>query len=87
MALADLNVRAPLDVFLCTCECVPHFAPTQAWHREKPNAILVNNYDRFIGPNGAKTRVLVPLCGKTVDMPYLAQRGKHDMDLTDEPPR
>lgn len=54
------------------------FAPNpQAWHREKPNAILVDNYDTFIGPNGASVRVLVPLCGKTVDMPYLAQRGTY----------
>ncbi|CAM9156361.1 unnamed protein product, partial [Ectocarpus sp. 6 AP-2014] len=51
-----------------------------AWHREKPNEILVKNYDAFMRPTdgqkpGAAARVLVPLCGKTVDMPYLAQKG------------
>ncbi|CAB1115106.1 unnamed protein product [Ectocarpus sp. CCAP 1310/34] len=51
-----------------------------AWHREKPNEILVKNYDDFMRPTdgqkpGAAARVLVPLCGKTVDMPYLAQKG------------
>lgn len=63
---------------------------SQAWHRSKPNEFLVMYMDRFMGPNDeldkpiaaqAKQtvkhhRVLVPLCGKTVDMPYLADKGQ-----------
>lgn len=55
----------------------------QAWHRLQPNARLVDHYDRFLAPDktqksGDETshRVLVPLCGKSVDMPYLGERGK-----------
>lgn len=41
----------------------------------------MKNYDAFMRPTdgqkpGAAARVLVPLCGKTVDMPYLAQKGE-----------
>lgn len=70
-------VKPPDKASANLCARISRFAPNpQAWHREKPNAILVDNYDRFIGPNEPEARVLVPLCGKTVDMPYLAQRGK-----------
>lgn len=56
------------------------FAPnSQAWHREKPNEILVTFYDEFMGSHEGSARVLAPLCGKSVDMPYLAQRGEQDL--------
>lgn len=44
------------------------------FHEGQPNAHLV----RFAGQLGAARRVLVPLCGKTVDLAYLAAQG-HDV--------
>jgi thiopurine S-methyltransferase len=41
------------------------------WHEGKPNAFLEKHADR-LGPPG---RVLVPLCGKTEDLAFLASRG------------
>lgn len=41
------------------------------FHEGQPNALLV----RFAARLGAGTRVLVPLCGKTVDLAYLAAHG------------
>lgn len=61
-----------------------HLLRPQSWHRTKPNAFLVDHYDRFLGatkdqsPSKAgdpKHRVLVPLCGKSVDIPFLADKG------------
>lgn len=44
----------------------------------------MKHYDRFVEPDGpdqaanatSNHRVLVPLCGKTVDMPFLAEKGE-----------
>ena len=44
-----------------------------SWHVEAPHKSLVKFKDRLL-PTGKET-VLFPLCGKTVDMPYLAQLG------------
>ncbi|MEO8902011.1 MAG: thiopurine S-methyltransferase [Polyangiaceae bacterium] len=41
------------------------------FHEGKPNHFL----QRFIGRYGAPRRVLVPLCGKTEDLAFLAQHG------------
>lgn len=55
-----------------------------SWHRSQPYGILVKHYDQFIGVSGSQAksdgahqryRVLVPLCGKTLDMPFLADKG------------
>jgi thiopurine S-methyltransferase len=43
------------------------------FHREAPNAHLVEDCDWLT--KGTSARVLVPLCGKTVDMRYLDERG------------
>ena len=43
------------------------------FHRSEPSAALVANEDRFLG--GGPHRVLVPLCGKSVDLPWLVSRG------------
>lgn len=56
----------------------------QSWHRSQPNALLVDHKDRFLDrnapnkPSGAANnhRVLVPLCGKTVDMTFLSDQGQ-----------
>lgn len=62
-----------------------HLLHPQSWHRATPNAGLVDHYDRFLGPTNAqspskagapKHRVLVPLCGKSVDIPFLADKGE-----------
>jgi thiopurine S-methyltransferase len=42
------------------------------WHEGKPNAFLEKYADRL----GAPGRVLVPLCGKTEDLAFLASRGQ-----------
>ena len=41
------------------------------FHEQKPNAFLERHVDRL----GTSRRVLVPLCGKTEDMAFLASRG------------
>lgn len=41
------------------------------WHEGKPNAFLEKSIDRL----GAPGRVLVPLCGKTEDLAFLASKG------------
>lgn len=62
----------------------PSFTSPQSWHRSQPYGILVKHYDQFIGVSGSQAksdgahqryRVLVPLCGKTLDMPFLADKG------------
>jgi thiopurine S-methyltransferase len=44
------------------------------WHRTEPYPVLVKHYDRWLG-SAPTASVLVPLCGKTVDMPWLARKG------------
>lgn len=45
------------------------------FHEGKPNERLVRNVGALAGPGGAPpARVLVPLCGKTVDLAFLAAR-------------
>lgn len=44
------------------------------FHEGKPNAFLTRHVER-LGP--APKRILVPLCGKTEDMAFLASRGHH----------
>lgn len=41
------------------------------FHEGKPNALLERNVERLAGAK----RVLVPLCGKSVDLAFLAARG------------
>ena len=43
------------------------------WHQQKPHASLINHGDAAFPPG---TTVLVPLCGKTVDLTSLAERGR-----------
>ncbi|KAI1289342.1 Thiopurine S-methyltransferase [Halotydeus destructor] len=43
------------------------------WHSKKPNEHLLLNKERFLGRD--KVRVLVPLCGKTVDLKWLYEQG------------
>ncbi|MFB6260858.1 MAG: thiopurine S-methyltransferase, partial [Thiohalorhabdaceae bacterium] len=43
------------------------------WHREEVNPHLADFWDRM--PIGGNARVFVPLCGKSVDMKWLANRG------------
>lgn len=45
-----------------------------AFHEGRPNELLARHADRFAG----RRRVLVPLCGKTEDLAFLAARG-HDV--------
>ncbi|MGH8273481.1 MAG: thiopurine S-methyltransferase [Gammaproteobacteria bacterium] len=44
-----------------------------AWHRESVMPLLVEHWPRLEVPAG--TRVLVPLCGKSLDMLWLAAQG------------
>eukprot|EP01043_Picozoa_sp_COSAG02_P037574 COSAG02_NODE_2831_length_7935_cov_5.630296_2_plen_244_part_00 len=47
--------------------------PGTGFHRADPNIHIVTYADRLLaGSPPAGARVLVPLCGKSVDMPYLA---------------
>ena len=46
----------------------------QGFHQAEPNAHLVAHAGKLLAAGSAE-RVLVPLCGKSVDMPYLAARG------------
>ena len=43
------------------------------WHREAVMPLLQKHWPALDVPRG--TRVLVPLCGKSLDMPWLASRG------------
>lgn len=56
----------------------PRDAPGRiAFHKADPNINLLKNLDKFLEPEqegGEKRRVLVPLCGKTVDMPFLSSK-------------
>jgi len=46
------------------------------FHRAEPNIHLVTYADKILPVGSAPgARVLVPLCGKTVDMPFMASRG------------
>lgn len=44
------------------------------WHRQEVNAYLIKYVDELTGGR-AKVRVFVPLCGKSVDMLWLADQG------------
>lgn len=45
------------------------------FHRERPNERLVSEFDRAFGSLDARhSRVLVPLCGKSVDLTWLGER-------------
>ncbi|MSR46345.1 MAG: methyltransferase domain-containing protein [Planctomycetes bacterium] len=44
------------------------------WHRERPQPWLVAERERLFAGEAAP-RVLVPLCGKSVDLPWLAAEG------------
>mmetsp|Transcript_8387 Transcript_8387/g.14100 ORF Transcript_8387/g.14100 Transcript_8387/m.14100 type:complete len:296 (+) Transcript_8387:58-945(+) len=49
------------------------------WHKTKPHDILRRFMDDMLGPkDSGPMRVLFPLCGKSVDLGYLARRG-HDV--------
>jgi thiopurine S-methyltransferase len=45
------------------------------WHREEVMPLLVQHWPALDVPRGA--RVLVPLCGKSLDMLWLSQQGMH----------
>lgn len=45
------------------------------WHHEKPMPLLLEHWSALKVPRD--TRVLVPLCGKSRDMLWLAQQGLH----------
>lgn len=47
------------------------------WHEGKPNAFLEKYVERLgaSGASGAAGRVLVPLCGKSEDLAFLASKG------------
>ncbi|MCY4045696.1 MAG: thiopurine S-methyltransferase [Cellvibrionales bacterium] len=45
------------------------------WHSEEPNSYLVE-YIEALGLNQGD-RVFIPLCGKTVDIPWLVSQGFH----------
>lgn len=49
--------------------------PQQGFHQPHPNEFLTNHW-RALGLQGDET-VLVPLCGKSIDMLWLAQQGHH----------
>lgn len=44
-----------------------------AFHEPKPNPLLVKHFNRLALKKGA--RVFIPLCGKTLDIPWLLGRG------------
>jgi thiopurine S-methyltransferase len=44
------------------------------WHKFQPNEILVKHEKNFLGESKKHT-VLVPLCGKSVDLTYMADHG------------
>ncbi|MBA1148183.1 thiopurine S-methyltransferase [Ectothiorhodospiraceae bacterium WFHF3C12] len=45
------------------------------WHEGRPNPYLVQHWERLALPPGST--VLVPLCGKSVDLLWLRERGAH----------
>ena len=40
------------------------------WHKDDVHPMLLNHFDRLVSPN---SNIFVPLCGKSVDMKYLAK--------------
>jgi len=46
------------------------------WHKSSVNCYLMNHYDK-INLKQMPARVLVPLCGKTLDMKWLYDLGHH----------
>jgi thiopurine S-methyltransferase len=49
------------------------------WHRDQVNEALSANLDRLTG--GRPSRVLVPLCGKSQDLVFLARAGHHAVGI------
>ena len=50
--------------------------PGNGFHRAEPNIHLVTYVEKLLAGRPADgARVLVPLCGKSVDMPFMASRG------------
>jgi len=45
------------------------------FHLDQVNPSLVQHHARLQGPGGARPRVLVPLCGKSLDVGWLADQG------------
>lgn len=45
------------------------------WHRVTPHQDLLIHHEKIINKTAADTTVLVPLCGKTVDLIWLWQKG------------
>jgi len=56
------------------------------WHRERVQPWLEQQRAALLGARGAAARVLVPLCGKSVDLAWLAQQGGHvvGVDVAEE---
>lgn len=48
------------------------------FHQEEVNAHLAEHYAKLTGatPPGTPARILVPLCGKSVDLSYLSEQGE-----------
>jgi len=46
--------------------------PTQPFHLIRPHHFLVEHFERYLSPQSS---VLLPLCGKTQDLTFLAQNG------------
>ena len=49
------------------------------WHRQVYNDLMVKHWPNINAPAGGS--VLVPLCGKTLDMLWLAQQGHEVVGL------
>ena len=55
--------------------------PGQAFHQAEVHSILEKNFEHLKLSPGVGQRVLVPLCGKTVDMVYIADQNVHALGL------
>ena len=49
--------------------------PKTGWHLSQPNPALVRHLDAFLGKEKSQHNILIPLCGKSVDISYLASLG------------
>lgn len=45
------------------------------WHKSNPNPLLVEFFNRFDADSLKNKRILVPMCGKSVDMKWLYDQG------------
>lgn len=59
--------------------------PGTGFHRAEPNIHLVTYVEKLLAGRPPGARVLVPLCGKTVDMPFLASRGANVVGVEGAP--